>query len=254
MIQGLKISPKHIAIFLIFVVLVITALSIGGQYFREGFTDNEFAMKVIGKLNLDEEKNSLPTWYQSSTLLLSSFLLLVISLVRRELKDKDAKFWGLLSVIFLFLSLDESISIHEQMTMPLRTAFNLEGFLFLSWVIPASLLMAVFAAVFVRFLFRLPAFTRYLMITAGLIFLSGAVGLEMAGANYMFSLNNPDDIGNNFTYALITTFEELLEMSGIVLFLYTLLEHLFNPRAAEVPAVNAAKAGFQTTSDSRVNA
>lgn len=246
MITGIKISPKQIILGLLFVVLAVTVLSLAGQYFRESLSGSEFALKTIAKLNLDEEKNSLPTWYQSSTLLLSSLLLLVIGLARREQKDRDAKYWWLLSFVFLFLSLDESISIHEQMTMPLRTAFHFEGFLFLSWVIPAGILVALLGAVLMKFLFRLPPATRYLMICAGFVYIAGAVGVEMVGANYMFLKNNPTDIGLDFTYILITTFEELLEMAGIALFIYTLLNYLFEPRPA--PFEETERAGVITTS------
>ncbi len=234
MISGIRVSPAKVAVVLSLVVLAVSVASLTGQYLKPGLAHNELALKVIAKLNLDKEVNDLPTWYQSSTLLVSSVLLLVIGLARRELKDKDAKYWGLLSLIFLFLSLDEAVSIHEQMTMPLRTTFHLEGFLFLSWVIPASFLVAVLGIVFSRFLFRLPSSTRNLMILSALIYLAGALGVEMVGANYMFMMNNPPDIGSNFTYAIITTVEEFLEMTGIVVFIYCLLTYLFVPIPAEV--------------------
>ncbi len=234
MISGIRVSPAKVAVVLSLVVLAVSVASLTGQYLKPGLAHNELALKVIAKLNLDKEVNDLPTWYQSSTLLLSSVLLLVIGLARRELKDKDAKYWGLLSLIFLFLSLDEAVSIHEQMTMPLRTTFHLEGFLFLSWVIPASFLVAVLGIVLSRFLFRLPSSTRNLMILSALIYLAGALGVEMVGANYMFMMNDPPDIGSNFTYAIITTVEEFLEMTGIVVFIYCLLSYLFVPIPAEV--------------------
>ncbi len=234
MISGIRVSPAKVAVVLSLVVLAVSVASLTGQYLKPGLAHNELALKVIAKLNLDKEVNDLPTWYQSSTLLVSSVLLLVIGLARRELKDKDAKYWGLLSLIFLFLSLDEAVSIHEQMTMPLRTTFHLEGFLFLSWVIPASFLVAVLGIVFSRFLFRLPSSTRNLMILSALIYLAGALGVEMVGANYMFMMNDPPDIGSNFTYAIITTVEEFLEMTGIVVFIYCLLTYLFVPIPAEV--------------------
>ncbi len=234
MISGIRVSPAKVAVVLSLVVLAVSVASLTGQYLKPGLAHNELALKVIAKLNLDKEVNDLPTWYQSSTLLVSSVLLLVIGLARRELKDKDAKYWGLLSLIFLFLSLDEAVSIHEQMTMPLRTTFHLEGFLFLSWVIPASFLVAVLGIVLSRFLFRLPSSTRNLMILSALIYLAGALGVEMVGANYMFMMNDPPDIGSNFTYAIITTVEEFLEMTGIVVFIYCLLTYLFVPIPAEV--------------------
>lgn len=226
MLEELKISPKKIALLLMCTVVVLVAISITGQYFRDFFGDHELAEKIISKINLDEERNNLPTWYQSSSLLVCSLILFVIGHVRHAIKDRDAKFWWFLSFLFLFLSLDEAVSIHEQMTLPLRNAFNLEGIFFLSWVIPAVFALAILGAVYAGFLTRLPSRTRNLMIAAGALFVIGAVGIEMIGANYMFMLNDPPDIDRDFGYALITTTEEFFEMSGIVLFIYGLLSYL----------------------------
>jgi len=214
------------------VVLVLVVISLAGQYFRDFFGDNELAQKIISKVNLDEERNNLPTWYQSSSLLVCSLILLVIGHVRDAVKDRDAKFWWILSFLFLVLSVDEAVSIHEQMTVPLRSAFNLEGIFFLSWVIPAAVAVAILVVVFAGFLTRLPPRTRNLMVAAGALFVFGAIGLEMVGANYMFMLNDPPDIDKDFGYALITTTEEFFEMTGIVVFVYGLLSYLDGASAA----------------------
>jgi hypothetical protein len=229
----LPISPKKIAFLLFGFILFLTVASLIGQYYKDFFADNELLIKIIDKFDLDLEKNNVPTWYQSSSLLLSSFLLLVISLFRNSEGDKDYRFWGLLSAIFLYLSLDEAVSIHEQLTMPLRTTFQLEGIFYLSWVIPAVAFLAVFALVFFKFLFRLPPQTRYLMMTAGIVFVLGAVGVEMLGGNYLYVTDDLPTRINDFRYVLLTTFEEFLEMSGIVIFIYSLLSYLFPSEAPE---------------------
>lgn len=226
MLKELKISPGKVALTLMCAVLVLVAISLAGQYFRDYFGGHELAEKVISKINLDEERNNLPTWYQSSSLLACSLILFVIGHVRHALKDRDSRFWWFLSFLFLFLSVDEAVSIHEQMTLPLRNTFNLEGIFFLSWVIPAAIAVAILGIVFAGFLNRLPTRTRNHFVAAGALFIIGAIGIEMVGANYMFMLNDPPDIDRDFGYALITTTEEFFEMSGIVLFIYGLLSYL----------------------------
>lgn len=227
----LPVSPKKIALIFLVIVIFLVAANLFGQYYKDAFAGNETVLKIIRKFNLDLEKNNVPTWYQSSTLLLSSFLLAIIALVRREAKDKDFHYWGILSAIFLYLSVDEAVSIHEQLTMPLRTAFHLEGVFYLSWVIPAIAFLAVFFFVFLKFLLRLPEQTRYLMIKAGFIYVLGAVVVEMLGGDYLYLTNDLPTRINDFRYALITTVEESLEMSGIVLFIYALLSYLFPQEA-----------------------
>ena len=51
----------------------------------------------------------------------------------------------------------------------------------------------------------------------------GAIGLEMIAANYMYS-NNTDTTDINVF--LFGTVEEVLEMLGIALFIYTLLTYI----------------------------
>ncbi len=90
-----------------------------------------------------------------------------------------------LSFTFLYLSLDELISIHEQLTMPLRAGLDLHGVFFLSWVIPAIIVVAVFTLIYIKFLWRLPVQTRWLFIVAGIIYVGGAVGIEMLDGKYL---------------------------------------------------------------------
>jgi hypothetical protein len=78
---------------------------------------------------------------------------------------------------------------------------------------------------------------RWLMITAGAVYVSGAVGVEMLDAKYL-ELHEPQIIGTAvtgifaFNYSLMTAAEELLEMSGIVIFIYALFSYLMPETAA----------------------
>ncbi len=236
----LPVSPKTIAIFLFAFVMFLVLANLVGQYYKDIYADNEILSKIIVKFDLDLERNNVPTWYQSSTLLLSSFLLTVIALLRFNEEDKDYKFWGFLAAIFLYLSLDEAVSIHEQLTMPLRTTFDLGGIFYLSWVIPAVLFLGILFLVLYKFLQRLPVRTRFLMIAAGIIYVSGAVGIEMIGGQYLDAANDLPTRILDFRYVLITTFEEFLEMFGIIVFIYTLLTEIV-PSEAVVKAAEPAR-------------
>lgn len=225
------VSAKKTAAWLAIVVLGLIVANIWGQYYKNFIANEGFLLKIIDKFDLDLERNNLPTWYQSSTLLLCSLLLAVIALVKKNKGELDVRYWGFLAGIFLFLSADEAVSIHEQMTMPLRGAFDLNGFFFLSWVIPAGIAVFVLFAVYLKFLLRLPAATCGFFLIAGFVYLSGALGVEMIGAKYLeanhFIATNPEIVGiQRFNYALLTSLEEFLEMSGIVIFIYALIEQL----------------------------
>jgi len=61
----------------------------------------------------------------------------------------------------------------------------------------------------------------YLFVVTGVTFITGAIGFEMIGGRH-FDLHGK----NNLLYSLIYTCEELLEMLGIVIFIYTLLKYI----------------------------
>ncbi len=64
--------------------------------------------------------------------------------------------------------------------------------------------------------------SRSLFVAAGLVYVAGAIGMEMVGSAYA-SVHTTV----NAVYAmLIVTIEETLEMLGLVLFVYTLLSHI----------------------------
>lgn len=225
------ISAKKIVVSLAVCIVVLIVANLIGQYYENFISHKELELKIIEKFDLDLERNNFPTWYQASTLLLSACLLAITAFVKKNKGDADVEYWKFLSFVFLFLSADEAVSIHEQMTMPLRTAFDLHGFLFLSWVIPAAVAVLFLFAAYYKFLTRLPRITAQLFVIAGIIYVGGAVGIEMIGAKYMEAHHhiavNPNIFGaERFNYALLTSLEESLEMIGILIFIYALTTHL----------------------------
>lgn len=238
------ISPKKVILILSIIVLSLTAAHIGGQYYKDFIGGDPFLLKIVDKLDLDGESNNLPNWYQSSTLLLSSFLLAIVALIKKAEQDINVRYWAFLSLTFLYLSLDEMVSIHEQLTMPFRTSFDLGGVFFLSWVIPAMVIVGIFALFYLKFLWRLPVQSRRLFIVAGTIYIVGAVGIEMLNGKYLelheAQIMSATATGQiTFNYALMTAVEEFFEMAGILIFIYALMSYLMP--AAECTLAAAAE-------------
>ena len=74
---------------------------------------------------------------------------------------------------------------------------------------------------FLKFINALPPKTKRLFLTAGTVFVCGAIGMELlAGAH--------DEVytSNNFTSAILTSIEEFMEMIGVVIFIYALLSYI----------------------------
>ncbi len=173
---------------------------------------------LVPMFDLDEEGN-IPTLYSSTLLLLSSVILAAFARAKRSRADRFALYWTGLSAIFLFLAVDEAASIHEVL-IRLREAFETRGVLHFPWLIVYIPLVLLVAAVYLRFLAALPRRTAGLFLLAGALYVGGAAGVEMIGG-VQASLYGEE----NLAYSLITTMEELLELSGLLVFIYALLSY-----------------------------
>ncbi|WP_437309211.1 hypothetical protein [Sorangium sp. So ce388] len=170
---------------------------------------------VVPLLSLSYEQN-VPTWYTSSLLLACSLLLAVIAIGAGRAGAFARHWWGL-AAAFLYISLDEVVELHEAASSWL----DLSGALYFSWVIPAAVVVAVFALAYLRFLSHLPRDTRNRFILSGCIYVAGALVLELP-LGYWTEQAGSD----NLVYALIDFVEESLEMLGVNLFLLSLVDYL----------------------------
>lgn len=164
-------------------------------------------------------------WFSSLTLAACALMLGLIGRNARTVADRYARHWSALGWIFLYLSLDEAAALHERLSVPVRALSGVGGFLYLAWVIPAGVLVAVIGLAYLRFLRDLPPRTRALFVTAGALYVGGALGLELIEGYYA------DQMGSRLynpsaTRVVLTHIEETMEMAGTVTFLYALLDYL----------------------------
>jgi hypothetical protein len=171
--------------------------------------------------SLDSEMN-IPTAYATLLLLLASIILAVISLLKRKQVGSMVRCWSVLALGFLYMAVDEGWSMHEILIVPFRRWFRTEeiGIFYFAWVIPAIALVLVLGVLYLRFFLHLPRKTRLQFVSAAAVYLAGAIGFELIGSNYYYKHQV------DFTYKMITTVEESLEMIGIILFIRALLEYL----------------------------
>lgn len=216
---NIQITPKTITQFLGFMVLGLILSSIASRFCLYVVKYVEFE-HLLEKFYVDSE-SSISTWYSTLILLFCSLLLAVIAAYKQKMNDRYTTYWQGLSFIFLFLSVDEAVALHELLIERTRVALNTSGIFYYAWIIPASVLLVIFVLVYLRLLLSLPAKIRLLWITAGIIFLSGTLGVEMLGGWYTEKFGV-----ENFTYTMIATLEELLEMVGILIFIYALLSYM----------------------------
>jgi len=223
--MNVPISPKRITCILAVIVVALSLASFAGQYYTHFGGDNTFWLKVAEKLDVNREDNSLPTWYQTVTLFFCFLVLSVIAAAARAGADRYTRHWTILALVFLYLSADESLVIHEHLDA-LRAIYPARGAFLYAWVIPGSIFVLLFAAAYARFVLDLPPRTRLLFVLGGAVYVSGALGVEMTSAYFVDSYGDTFAAEHTLTYAVLVTIEEALEMSGIVVFINGLLSHV----------------------------
>ena len=156
--------------------------------------------------DLDEEE-SFGTWFSTGILFLAAVLLVHQSRVLRAQERPWHRSWLALGIGFLVLSVDEVAGMHEYMnSMMGDTPWTVVGF-------PILILVAL---AFLPFLWHHRGRTGLLFLVAGLIYGGGAVGVE----------HFTDADLNSLHYNMWTTLEEGMEMLGVIIFIYAILDHM----------------------------
>lgn len=232
------ISPSKIGAVLGVVSIYLSAQSLFNEYLGAlvlGPNANITTLLLLDLFSVNIEE-SIPTWYATLLLFIAGVLLGVIAKAKWELKDRFRYYWISLACIFIYLSMDEGAAIHEILVDPLQALFNPTGYLAFAWQIAAVPLVILFVLLFIPFIFHLPLRWRFLFVSSGAIYVTGALIFDAIGANRWYL-----EGGITLPFLAIGTIEELFEMVGVSLFIYTLLSFIaanqyslilsFTPRA-----------------------
>ena len=93
--------------------------------------------------------------------------------------------------------------------------------LYYSWIIPFGIFALIVLLAYSRFLLALPRRTGLIFFLSGAVFVTGTIGFEM----FEGQINEAGGY-RSFDYMVLVTVEEILEMVGILGFIYGLLNHL----------------------------
>lgn len=219
----LYVNPRKIALFLAALAIFFALQSLIADYLVEEVLDDTaypYAVFAIDLFSANAEQ-TFPTWYSSLLLLGAALLLLLISRFKARIAAPERWLWRGLALIFLYLSLDEILSIHEIAAEWIQTDFTFTGFFAFGWQLAALPFLLLFAIVYFRFWLRLPARTRYLFLIAGCVYVGGAFVIEGISAAYWDSTG-----GISYPYLMIATLEEFCEMLGVIIMIYALLNYI----------------------------
>ena len=167
------------------------------------------------QLSLDSE-NALGDWWGTIQFALGALLLAINA---RAKPDRRWRYhWTALALIFVFLSVDENVGLHERLG-PLLQPLQLTGLLRYSWIIPYSIACLVIGLIYLPFLRQLPPGFRWRIVLAGVIFVAAALGAEsVQGYCRSYSLA--------LCFAWSRVVEEGGEMIALSLFIVSLFDLL----------------------------
>lgn len=200
------------------VVLVAINLLLGGLLFL-GIDRDAGIVSFFRIFDLNSE-NTVPSWF--STLLLAGAGVVTLLTWRKVLAERRPfqRSWLALGIIFFLMSMDESLALHERSMDPLRTAFDAGGFFYWAWVIPGIFVVLVLGVLFIPFLRHLPQRTFRLVIASAVLYVGGALVMEMFGGFFY------DTFGAGVMSDCTSIVEETCEMLGVILYIYAVYNDL----------------------------
>lgn len=194
-------------------------LAAASRYLTRDFPGRD---TFVSLFDLNRE-GSIPNWYSSAQLLLAAALLAGIAVATGRLGLPRRRHWMVLALIFVYLSADEAASIHNNLGnyRSSNPGDNVTGLASIPWVWPASIIVATFVISYIPFIRGLPRRFAILFVLAGMVYVSGALGLEIVGALFHQVLG-----GQTFAASLVLVVEETGELVGEVIFIHALLSYV----------------------------
>jgi hypothetical protein len=211
------IKPTLFCAVLLSVASALLLASLGLQFasFRSELNVDYF----LPLFDVSLEQN-LPTFFSTVLLLIIGAVLVVLFVLESNRRSKFLLQWGVLATGFFYMAYDEGFHAHENLVALIRPMLwhGRLGPFYYAWVIPAIIVVALLYLFFLKFLRSLDKTMRRLFETSALIYLSGAIGMEMVGGYY-----DEADGSNNLVYNILSTIEEGCEMGGLIMFIWCLL-------------------------------
>jgi len=187
--------------------------------------------RAIGRLFNITREDSIPNWFASMQFLLIALVLWVIFLRVRALDGAQwqARGWGFLSGVFLFLSIDDGSKLHERVGTWFKAGDFVDGYLSYSWHIVLGPIFAAIGLFLLLFAWRAFRSPRLKM-----LFLAGLACLGLAqGMDFLEGIDDVVDylgellsVSNYTVQHFAKSAEEFLEMLGQTLLLVAFLRHL----------------------------
>ena len=203
------------------VVLIVMYL-ISKSWDGETALSNQFArlFDINGEANVS-------AWYASFLWTFASFRSYDLYLLSRShaRSKRHAPYWLALSVVCIYLAIDETAMIHETIgSMIGQWAVGGEGIgPVYDWVWFGMAMVAAVGLAFLRFLTQLPFSVVLGFLISGAVFLTGAIFFETLGSLVQSQTLSRFPLG--LTWTGVIALEEFMELAGVCMFVAVLRLH-----------------------------
>ena len=217
----IRFKPGKVALCLEGFTLLLALISVAGQMLRYLSVYDE-AFGLIPLTNISHAL-SIPTIYTVLLLFITSLMLSLISILKHSRKDKFRWQWSFLSFMFFYISLNKGTLVHSLVTRPVRKflRINFPDLPRSTLDVTVVFLVLVLVCFYIKFLIALPKRTKLLILVSLAVYLVGFRGINAMAAGFA------DIYGkDNLNYNLIVTLKKVVEMSGMMLGIYTILDFL----------------------------
>lgn len=214
------INPRRVA-----GVLTLVVCAVGAGYVAtklvQAYIAPAHTFGLYDYFHLGKEAN-LPSYISALLILGASILCGLIALHQRQIGAPLVKHWSILASGLVFMSFDEATQIHDGILGPMFSSYfgRGEGIWHFGWYVPFIPLVVAIAIYFMPFLKRIPRKYVGLFILAGCVYVGGAIGVEMIQSYISYH-----EIGGG-AMAMSLLIEEMCEMMGMVVLIYTLLLYM----------------------------
>ena len=217
---GLSLRPRTLALGVAAVAGLLVVLGLVESYVAAHAFSHP-VQAVAYRFRLDAE-STIPMWFSSMLMMVCALLAAIIATVHRRSGGPDVWRWAMIAVALMGMSVDEAAVVHEMAIVLLRNLLHVGGVFYFAWVLVAIPAVVAVAALGAPMLRRLPRRTAWGLPLSAAVFCAGAIGMEMVGGKIFESTGE----ATTWAYTLTTTLEEGLEMAGLVVCFYVLLDYL----------------------------
>lgn len=211
---------SHIFKLLLWITFALFAIHLSLQYlnWEVFYQQNGQIYELTNRFDLDDEA-SVPTWFSQLLFLLVGLGALLASYMQH--KPKARRLWQLIALIGVLFSIDEIAGLHEFVLQTIHVLFFKDAGpteMDNAWLIVLPFILLGGIWLLWNLYKVIPKRTLLLIAGAGVIFLSGAIGVDL-----FTSITERESYLNQ---GILTGLEEAMELLSVTVVIYAITDYL----------------------------